>query len=110
MMNINTVLIRSSREESLRVVEESKTIDLISPETIIKIKNSLKKFVHIGLVVIGIKGFGRKELGTKVLTLLMDSSWTTNMKKAIISGTEVDLSQNSALFYCLPSIFANMLD
>ena len=84
--NINTVLIRSSREESLRVIDKTITIDLFSPETIQKIKQSGKQFAHIGLVIIGIKVLARKNLGTKLLALLLDKSWKTEMKKAIISG------------------------
>ena len=72
IFNINTTLIRSSREESLRVVDKTVTIDLLSPETIQKIKQSGKHFVHTGLIVIGIKALGRKNLGTKLLALILD--------------------------------------
>ena len=89
MLNVNTILIRSSREESLRVVDNTVTIHLFSPETIQKIKQSKKHFVHLGLVIIGIKALGRKNLGTKILALLLDKSWKTDLKKAIISGIEV---------------------
>ena len=108
--NINTVLIRSSREESLRVIDKTVTIDLFSPETIQKIKQSGKQFTHIGLVIIGIKVLARKNLGTKLLALLLDKSWKTEMKKAIISGMEIDLSQNTALFYCTPGILKDIKD
>ena len=110
MLNVNTVLIRSSREESLRVLDKTVTIDLFSPETIQKIKQSGKHFAHIGLVIIGIKALGRKDLGTKLLALLLDKSWKSNLKKAIFSGMEVDLSKNTALFYCTPGILKDIKD
>jgi ribonuclease HI len=110
VLNVNTTLIRSTREESLRVVDKMVTIDLFSPETIERIKQSKKNFVHTGLIVIGIKALGRKNLGTKLLALLLDKSWKTELKKAIISGMEIDLSQNTALFYCTPGILKDIRD
>lgn len=48
--NINTTLIRSIREEEIRVKNNSVTIYILSPETIQKLKNTGKRFFQLGLM------------------------------------------------------------
>lgn len=56
---------------------------------------------HLGLFVIGVKALVRKDTGTKALMVLFDDIWS-NIKKAIISSTEVELNRNIRLFYIAP--------
>ena len=48
-------------------------IRLISKESSRKIRQNGKKLLHLGLIVIGIKGLVRKGLGTKVLLAFLDN-------------------------------------
>lgn len=60
--------------------------------------------MHMGLIVIGLKGLTRKSLGTKVLITIYDDRWSDS-KKSIIGLTEVDMSNNSKLFSFLHQWF-----
>ncbi|KAG5606900.1 hypothetical protein H5410_028392 [Solanum commersonii] len=62
--------------------------------------------IHMGLVVIGLKGLTRKNLGTKVLITLYDSRWSES-KRSIIGLPEVDMSNNGGIFYCSPDFIIN---
>lgn len=108
--NINTTLIRSIREEEIRVINNSITVDILSPETILKLKRTGKRFFHLGLIIIGIKVLTRKGTGTKLLTLVLDQSWTANIEKALLSGMEIDLNDKAALVYCVPDILKSIKD
>ena len=57
--------------------------------------------MHLGLIVVRIKGLTRPGLGTKVLITLLDKRWT-DVKKALIATIEVDMTTNRGLFYCSP--------
>ena len=77
-------------------------IRLISKESSKKIRQSGKRLLHLGLIVISIKGLVRKSLGTKVLIVVLDNRWRTNAKDALISAIEVDMNDNKGIFYCIP--------
>ena len=73
-------LLRINREEELLVTTEPVNIRLISKESSRKIRQSGKRLLHLGLIVIGIKGLVQKSLGTKVLIAVLDNGWKTNAK------------------------------
>lgn len=52
----------------------------------------------------------RKGLGTKLVTLVLDKSWTSNIENPLLSGMEVDLNDKSALVYCVPDILKSIKD
>lgn len=54
--------------------------------------------MHMELIVIGIKGLTRKNLGSKVLIVIYDDRWS-DIKKLIIGLTEVDITNNGGIFY-----------
>lgn len=82
------------REEQLSVSEnDSESINLISKEFMQEIQKRRMNLMHMGLVVIGLKGLTRKNLGTKVLITLYDSRWSES-KRSIICLTKVDMSNN----------------
>lgn len=67
------------------------------------------QYCYIGLIIIGVKGMTKKELGCKVLITIFDESIPNN-RKSIISFTEVDMNENRGLFYCAPEILLETKD
>jgi len=63
--------------------------------------------MHMGLIVIGLKGLTRKNLGTKVLIVVYDDRWS-DQKKSIIGLTEVDMTNNGGIFYISPDFMINL--
>lgn len=63
--------------------------------------------MHMGLIVLGIKGVTRKNLGAKVLIVLYDDRWS-DLKKSIIGLTEVDMTNNGGIFYISPDFLINI--
>ena len=55
--------------------------------------------MHIGLIVIGLKGMVRKETGYKVFVVVTDTRNKTNRMKGIIGTIEADMNQNRGIFY-----------
>ena len=55
----------------------------------------------------GIKGLTRKNLGTKTLITIYDNRWS-DIKKAIIGLTEVDMTNNGGIFYVSPNFMKNL--
>ena len=83
VISFNSQLLRINREEELLVTTEPVNIRLISKESSRKIRQSGKRLLHLGLIVIGIKGLVQKSLGTKVLIVVLDNGWRTNAKNAL---------------------------
>ena len=74
-LNFNTQLLRINSEEEIFVTTKPKNLALVSKESTRKIKQSGKKLVHLGLIVIGVKRLVQKSLGTKVLVTVLDRGW-----------------------------------
>ena len=55
--------------------------------------------MHIGLIVIGLKGMVRKEIRYKVFVVVTDTRNKTNRMKGIIGTIEADMNQNRGIFY-----------
>lgn len=108
-----TGFFRHHREEQVScLANDVVNLDLINKEsTKTLVKNKEYRFMHIGLVVIGIKGKGlvRKELGRKTLISLYDGRWT-DASKAMIGMTEVDMNENKGIFYCIPDFLMSIED
>ncbi|KAG5608537.1 hypothetical protein H5410_019818 [Solanum commersonii] len=61
----------------------------------------------MGLIVVGLKGLTRKNLGTKVLIVIYDDRWS-DLRKSIIGLTEVDMTNNGGIFYISPDFMINL--
>ena len=109
-ISFNTQLLRINREEEILVTTEPINLRLISKESSRKIRQSGKRLLHLGLIVIGIKGLVRKSLGTKVLIAVLDNGWKTNANNALISAIEVDMNDNKGIFYCSPDFSVSTQD
>ena len=67
-------------------------------------ENKKYKYIHLGLIIIGIKGMIKKEEVCKLLLIIQDDRWS-DVKRKIIALTESDLNENRGLFYCSPDFF-----
>ena len=81
---------RSYIEEPISVTTESVALRLITTESIKKV-DLIYTFMHLGLIVIGIKGLVRKGLRTKVLLALLDKRHD-NTNQVLIATIEVDMN------------------
>ena len=93
-------IIKNKQEKEILVTKEPVNLKLFSKEVSRKIRQSGKRLLHLGLIVIGIKGLVRKSLGTKVLITFLDTGWKTNARNALIAASEVDMNENKGIFYC----------
>ena len=89
MLNFSTQFLRINREEEILVTKEPVNLRLISKESSRKIRQSGERLLHLRLIVIGIKGLVKKNLGTKVLIAFLDNGWRTNAKHVLIAAVEV---------------------
>ena len=73
-------------------------------------RQSGKKLLHLGLIVIGIEGLVRKSLGAKVLIAFLDNGWRTNTINALIAAIEANMNENTEIFYCSPDFSISTRD
>ena len=66
-------------------------------------------FCHLGLITIAIKGLRRKGLGKKTSAHIYDDSWT-DMRKAMIASTKIDMNNNIGIVYCMPDFMMSLKD
>ncbi|KAG5632774.1 hypothetical protein H5410_004491 [Solanum commersonii] len=101
-------LYRHYREEQISAIEkEIASMNLVNPESIRGIIHNRLTLMHMGLIVVGLKGLTRKNLGTKVLIVIYDDRWS-DLKKSIIGLTEVDMTNNGGIFYISPNFMINL--
>lgn len=71
--------------------EDTELISLIDKEGYDKLKQEKLNLMHLGLIVVGVKGLTRKDVGAKVMVSILDTRWT-NQEKAIIGCMEIDMN------------------
>ena len=77
-------------------------LDLVSPETKHKLlKNKTDKYMHLGIILIGIIGLHRKEIGALININLLDTRNNT-VGRALLASAEVNMNQNYAVIGCIP--------
>ena len=99
-------LYKHYREEQMCVIKNSHHLSLISSDSTKEILRTNMNLMHMGLIVIGIKGLTKKNLGTKVLITIYDDRWS-DPKRSILGLTEVDMTNNDGIFYCSPDFMIN---
>ena len=104
----NSQLYKHYRETQVSVCrsQDYTSLNLIDSESMRQLKTNNMNLMHLGLLVIGIKGLTRKGIGCKTLITVFDSRWT-DVKTAIIGMTEVDMNENRAIIYCSPDFMLN---
>ena len=78
-------------------------LNLINSQSYTEIKKDDLKQIHMGLIVIGIKGVHHEGLGTNVFITLYDFRFT-NPEQSILGCMEVDMNQNGQIIYFVPDI------
>lgn len=84
-------------------------IPLLRKESCKMLQENHMNYTHLGLIVVGIKGMTRLDLGAHVIMTLFDDSIEDKQKK-IISFMDVDMNNNRGLFYCAPEFFLRTKD
>ena len=97
------------REEEIQYLgDDTITLELLGKCIVDKLRKDYS-FCHLGLITIAIKGLRRKGLGTKTLVHIYDDSWT-DMGKAMIASTEIDMNNNIGIIYCMPDFMMSLKD
>lgn len=81
----------------------------MSQEAIKQLKIQKYKLIHLGLIVIGIRGLVRQKVGTKLLLILIDDRHQ-DMDKAIFGMMEVDMNNNIGIVYIAPNFSMTIND
>ena len=107
----DTSLYKHTREDFLEVNDTNKAIVPLMHHTAAQeLINSGQNIMHIGLIVIGLKGMVRKETRYKVFIVVTDTRNKTNRMKGIIGTIEADMNQNKGIFYLSPYYFMSIKD
>nr|QVY19275.1 p194 [Agapanthus tungrovirus] len=102
-------IFQSYREDALEVTNNSQLINIISEDTIKKMRSQDQIYCHIGLIAIGIKGLHRKKIGARTLIALLDLSWQ-NMEQAMFGAIEMDMNAGYGIFFCVPDFQKEIKD
>ena len=61
------------------------------------------KYMHLGVILIGIIGLHRKEIGALVNINLLDTR-NNSIGQALLASVEVNLNKNYAIIGCIPKV------
>ena len=101
--------IKCIREEEIQCLgNDTITLKLLGKSIVDRLRKDYS-FCHIGLITIAIKGLRREGLGTKSLVHKYDDS-LTDIGKAMIASTEIDMNNNIGIVYCMPDFMMSLKD
>ena len=110
IFRINTGLYRHHREEILSIPDgKQQVINLMTPGAIRELRRKNYRLIHLGLMVIGVRGLTRQKIGAKLLLCLVDTRHA-ELEKAILGTMEVDLNNNSEIVYLSPNYAMDITD
>lgn len=82
---------------------KEKRINLMIEESARHLLNKRHNYIHLGLIIFGLRGLTKTQVGGKVLLVLYDSHFS-DKEKAIMGLIEVDMNNNLGITYlCLNS-------
>lgn len=85
-------------------------LKLLDPESFRILLDTQKyRFMHMGLIVVGIRGLIRKDVGAKALISVMDTRWDT-AKYGMTGMGEADLNPNNVMFHIAPDFPVTIRD
>lgn len=94
---------RHQRTEALHLPSgREERLTLISPTSVNQLLQRQHNYIHLGMIVIGIRGLTRKQNGGKVFLILYDDRFP-NPKQAIIGLIECDMNNNMGIVYISPN-------
>ena len=105
-----TQFYRNSYETTIQCIKDQvKVLNIISKEGEHNLKQRNFKFIHLGIIVVGVKGLMRKDLGCKVLITLFDER-IKDITKSMIASTEIDMNNNRRIIYFSPDFLLTIKD
>ena len=85
-------------------------IRLISEQTRWQLLNTNRRYVHLGLIAIGVRSLTRFFIGAKAFVVLFDQRFRDNNSHTIIGMIKIDLNQTVSLIYIAPNYTMNLND
>jgi len=85
------------------------TIQLLSQKSLQKHLARNYKYIHIGLVQVGIKPLTKKGLNTSILAVLRDARFQ-NFQDSLLSSIESSLCSGQVSFDCYPNLTISLKD
>ena len=96
-----------TEERDIQISKPFEEIQLLSSKSIQKHKERSYKYIHIGLVLVGIKPLTREGLDTSILAVLRDARFV-NFSDSLLGTVESSLNKGPVSFSCYPNITVSL--
>jgi len=98
-----------TEERDIQLTKPFETIQLLSQKSLQKHLARNYKYIHIGLVQVGIKPLTKKGLNTSILAVLRDARFH-NFQDSLLSSIESSLCSGPVSFDCYPNLTISLKD
>ena len=98
-----------TEERDFQLSKPFERINLLSSKTLQHHKNKKYKYIHIGLVQVGIKPLTREGLNTSILAVVRDARFL-NFQDSLLGSVETSLSEGPISFESYPDITISLND
>jgi len=98
-----------TEERDIQLAKPFETIQLLSKKSLQKHLARNYKYIHIGLVQVGIKPFIKEGLNTSILAVLQDARFQ-NFQDSLLSSIESSLCSGPLSFDCYPNLTISLKD
>ncbi|KAH9703738.1 hypothetical protein KPL70_011207 [Citrus sinensis] len=98
-----------TEERDITLSEPFETIYLFSEKSLKKLKEKNFKYIHIGLIQVGIKPLTKEGLDTSILAVLRDGRFIS-FDDSLLSSIESSLCKGPISFDCYPNITISLKD
>jgi len=98
-----------TEERDIQLTKPFETIQLLSKKSLQKHLAQNYKYIHIGLVQVGIKPLTKEGLNTSILAVLCDARFQ-NFQDSLLSSIESSLCSGPVSFDCYPNITISLKD
>ena len=106
---LNNDYIIKTEERDITLSEPFETIHLFSEKSLKKLKEKNFKYIHIGLIQVGIKPLTKEGLDTSILAVLRDGRFIS-FDDSLLSSIESSLCKGPISFDCYPNITISLKD
>ena len=98
-----------TEERDIQLIKPFETIQLFSQKSLQKHLARNYKYIHVGLVQVGIKPLTKEGLNTSILAVLRDARFQ-NFQDSLLSSIESSLCSGPISFDCFPNITISLKD
>ena len=98
-----------TEERDIQLTKPFETIQLLSQKSLQKHLARNYKYIHVGLVQVGIKPLTKEGLNTSILAVLRDARFQ-NFQDSLLSSIESSLCSGPVSFDCYPNITISLKD